>query len=108
MINLDIIFKDFKLESNNNSLFIEDDKNDTRLKQILSNVVKIKKLKNKEERDKINEKINELEKMVNSLQFEEAIKFINTEFPGSFEKTKINLSKKLGFNHLLYKITYSF
>lgn len=109
-INIEIIMKDFYNESNNNYSFYETiEFKNKNVNNIIKNVIKIKKIKNKEEIQNIENNIATIKQNIENLNYQEAINVIKTNnLETKFQKTVSNLENKIKFDSLLNKLIYTF
>lgn len=109
-INIEIIMKDFYNESNNNYSFYEPiEFKNKNVNNIIKNVIKIKKIKNKEEIQNIENNIATIKQNIENLNYQEAINVIKTNnLETKFKKTVSNLENKIKFDSLLNKLIYTF
>lgn len=109
-INIDIIMKDFYIESNNNYSFYEPiEFKNKNINSITKNIIKIKKIKNKDEIQNIENNIATIKQNIENLNYQEAINIIKTNnLETKFQKTVSNLENKIKFDLLLNKLIYAF
>ncbi len=109
-INVEIIIKDFYDESNNNYSFYDPiEFKNKNLNNITKNIIKIKKIKNKEEIQNIENNIATIKQNIENLNYQEAINVIKTNnLEKKFQKTVSNLENKIKFDLLLNKLIYAF
>lgn len=109
-INIEIIMKDFYDESNNNYSFYDPiEFKNKNLNNITKNIIKIKKIKNKEEIQNIENNIATIKQNIENLNYQEAINVIKANnLEKKFQKTVSNLENKIKFDSLLNKLIYAF
>lgn len=109
-INIDLIMKDFYYENNNNYfLYDEIEFKNKNLNNITKNIIKIKKIKNREDIENIEKNIAIIKQNIENLKYQEAINTIKTAgLEAKFQKTVTNLENKIKFDLLLNKLIYLF
>ena len=109
-INIEIIMKDFYNESNNNYSFYDPiEFKNKNVNNITKNIIKIKKIKNRDEIQNIEKNIATIEQNIENLNYQEAINIIKTNnLEIKFQKTVSNLENKIKFDLLLNKLIYAF
>ena len=109
-INVEIIIKDFYDESNNNYSFYDPiEFKNKNVNNITKNIIKIKKIKNKEEIQNIENNIATIKQNIENLNYQEAINVIKANnLEKKFQKTVSNLENKIKFDSLLNKLIYAF
>ena len=109
-INIDTIIKEFHLESNSSKLLYEKvEFKNKNINHITKNVIKIKKIKKKENINKIKDVIKTLEENIKNLSYTEALDTIKkNQLEVEFSKTVSNLENKIKFDYLINKLIYLF